>query len=151
MTSNNTFYLYALVMLLAGLGIPIMAALNGGLGSRLQNPALATTIPFVVGGLLSIGYLFISGGVPKAIPRNVPVYFYLGGAFVIFYILTITWIAPKIGVGNAVAFVLLGQIISMAAIDHFQLLGAPHNPVNLTRFMGLALMMVGVLLAVRRE
>lgn len=150
MTSNNTFYLYASVMLLAGLGIPIMAALNGGLGSRLQNPALATTILFTVGGFLSIIYLFISGNLPKAIPRDIPVYFYCGGAFVIFYILTITWIAPRFGVGNAIAFVLLGQIFSMAAIDHFKLLGAPHNPVGLMRFIGLAMMMIGVFLAVRR-
>lgn len=150
MTSNNTFYLYASVMLLAGLGIPVMAALNGGLGSRLQNPALATTILFAVGCVLSILYLCVSGSLPKTLPQNIPAYFYLGGVFVIFYILTITWVAPKFGVGNAVAFVLLGQIISMAAIDHFKLLGAPHNPINLTRFIGLALMMVGVFLAVRR-
>lgn len=150
MTSNNTFYLYASVMLLAGLGIPVMAALNGGLGSKLQSPALATTILFVVGGLLSIIYLLISGSMPKTMPQNIPAYLYLGGAFVIFYILTITWIAPKIGVGNAIAFVLLGQIVSMAAIDHFKLLGAPHNPVNLVRLIGLALMMLGVFLAVRR-
>lgn len=150
MTSNNTFYLYASIMLLAGLGIPVMAALNGGLGSKLQNPALATTILFAVGGLLSVAYLLVSGSLPETMPRNVPVYYYLGGAFVIFYILTITWIAPRFGVGNAVSFVLLGQIASMAAIDHFKLFGAPYNPVNLVRLIGLALMVIGVFLAVRR-
>lgn len=150
MANNNTFYLYALVMLLAGLGIPVMAALNGGLGSRLQNPALATTILFAVGGVLSIIYLAISGNLPQSMPRAIPVYFYFGGAFVLFYILTITWIAPRFGVGNAVAFVLLGQICSMAAIDHFKLLGAPHNPINPVRLAGLILMVIGVFLAVRR-
>lgn len=150
MASNHTFYLYAAVMLLAGLGIPVMAALNGGLGTKLQNPALATTILFVVGGLLSVVYLLASGSLPKSLPGHIPVYYYLGGAFVIFYILTITWVAPKFGVGNAVSFVLLGQIVSMAVIDHFRLLGAPYNPVNLVRFAGLVLMVIGVFLAVRR-
>jgi len=53
-------------------------------------------------------------------------------------------------VGNAVSFVLLGQVVSMAVIDHFRLLGAPYNPVNLIRFVGLVLMVIGVFLAVRR-
>lgn len=150
MTTNNTFYLYASVMLLAGLGIPIMAALNAGLGTRLQNPALATTILFIVGALLSIIYLIVSGNMPKAIPGNVPVYYYFGGVLVIFYVLTITWIAPRFGVGNAVSFVLLGQIVSMAAIDHFKLFGAAYNPMTLIRLIGLGLMVVGVFLAVRR-
>ena len=146
--SNNL--VYALVMLLAGLGIPVMAALNGSLGARLQNPALATTILFLVGGTLSIIYLVVSGNMPGAVPRGQPVYLYMGGFFVIFYILTITWVAPRFGVGNAISFVLLGQMISMAVIDHFALLGAQRNPVNTIRLVGIVLMMVGAVLAVRR-
>jgi len=141
---------YALIMLLAGLGIPVMAALNSGLGVKLQNPTFATTILFVVSGVISIVYLVFSGNVPKSIQNNAPVYLYFSGVFVIFYVLSITAIAPKFGIGNAVSFVLLGQLISMALIDHYQLLGMPHNPVNVTRFAGLVLMAVGVFLAVRR-
>lgn len=74
----------------------------------------------------------------------------MGGAFVAFYVLSITWVAPKFGVGNAVAFVLLGQIISMATIDQFGLLGAPIRLITVTRFAGLLLMSLGVFLAVRR-
>jgi transporter family-2 protein len=60
-----------------------------------------------------------------------------------------TWIAPKFGVGNAVAFVLLGQIISMAIIDHFSLLGAAYHPISGQRFVGIALMAIGVFMSVR--
>jgi len=150
MASNNSFLAYALVMLLAGLGIPVMAALNGALGTRLQNPALATTILFAIGCALSIAYLFVSGNVPKAIPRA-PWHLFLGGVFVIFYVLSVTWIAPKFGVGNAIAFVLLGQLVSMAAIDHYALLGAQRNPIDTGRLVGLILMAVGVFFAVRRR
>jgi transporter family-2 protein len=149
MASSN-FITYALIMLIAGLGIPVMAALNGGLGVRLQNPTLATTILFVVSSLISMVYLFISGNWPKSISSNVPIYLYSGAAFVLFYILSITSIAPKFGIGNAISFVLLGQLISMALIDHYQLIGMPHNPVNASRFAGLVLMTAGVFLAVRR-
>ena len=45
----NNIVLYSLVMLISGLGIPTMAALNSSLGAQLGNPALATTILFTVG------------------------------------------------------------------------------------------------------
>jgi len=150
MLNANNFVMYALIMLLTGLGIPIMAALNAGLGVKLQNPAMATTILFIVAAVLSAIYLFVSGNAPKSIPSDIPGYQYFGGAFVVFYVLSITWIAPRFGIGNAVSFVLLGQLISMALIDHFKLLGAPLNPINATRFLGLVFMVIGVFLAVRR-
>ena len=45
---------------------------------------------------------------------------------------------------------LLGQLISMAAIDQFGLLGAPTHAITLPRFIGLIFMSIGVFLAVRR-
>ena len=151
MTNPHTQTFYALLMLAAGLGIPVMAALNGNLGTRLNSPALATTILFVVGGLISLSYLLLTEGIPKFnAPEPPPYYFYLGGIFVTFYILSMTWVAPKFGVGNAVSFVLLGQLISMAIIDHFALLGAPQSTLSVQRLTGLFFMVVGVFLAVRR-
>ena len=142
---------YAMVMLLAGLGIPVMAALNGGLGAKLQSPMLAATILFGVGLIASLGLLMAVEGLSIPAPKTpTSVTSYLGGLFIVFYIFSITWIAPKFGVGNAVAFVLLGQIISVAIIDHFSLMGALHHRISLQRAAGLLLMSVGVFLAVRR-
>ncbi|QMU61870.1 MAG: EamA-like transporter family protein [Gammaproteobacteria bacterium] len=142
---------YAILMLVAGLGIPIFAALNGELGTKFQSPALAATISLLVAIVASLCFLFITEGTPKLAPVSpVPIYYYLGGLFVVLYILGMTWVAPKFGVGNAVAFVLLGQLISMAIIDHFGLLGALHHPISIQRFAGLIFMGIGVFLAVRR-
>lgn len=151
MSNINHPIFYALVMLVAGLGIPVMATLNAGLGARLENPMLASTVLFVVAIVAAVTSLLVFQGVPRApFANSVPIHFYLGGFFVVFYVLSITWIAPKFGVGNAVAFVLLGQIISMAIIDHYRLMGAMHHPISMQRFSGLVLMAVGVFLAVRR-
>lgn len=151
MNSMNHPVFYALVMLIAGLGIPVMAALNAGLGAKLENPMLASTVLFVVAIAAALASLLIFQGVPKSpFSGAVPFHFYLGGFFVVFYVLSITWVAPKFGVGNAVAFVLLGQLISIALIDHYKLMGALHHPITFQRFSGLVLMAVGVFLAVRR-
>jgi transporter family-2 protein len=142
---------YALIMFFAGIGIPIMAALNGGLGLRLQNSVLATSILFSEGLALSLSVLALTSDLPeKPLVVGTPWYFYFGGVFVIFYILSITVIASRFGVGNAVSFVLLGQLIAMCIIDHFGFLGAPRFEMNAQRFIGLIIMTVGVLLVVRR-
>ena len=147
---NNTVF-YAALMLVAGLGIPAMAALNSGLGQRLGNLTFATTILFVVGGLIVLGYLLVSSGVPSFKPAApIPVHFYFAGILFVFYILSISWVAPKFGIGNAIAFVLLGQLISMTVIDHFSLFGAIHQPISIQRLGGLLLMVAGIFLAVRR-
>lgn len=142
---------YALLMCAAGLGIPVMAALNGGLGTKLGSPALATTILFGVGGVISLGHLFLFSGQPKFEFREpIPIFFYLGGLFVMFYILSMTWVAPKFGVANSVSLVLLGQLISMIIIDHYGLLGAQQNSITIQRIGGLIFMALGVFLVVRR-
>ncbi len=138
-------------MLIAGIGIPVMAALNGNLGARLQSPALATTVLFFVGSLVSLSYLLATEGLPKFNSvEPIPSYLYFGGFFVIFYILSITWVGPKFGIGNAVVFVLLGQLISMTIIDHFSLLGVVQNTLSAQRLLGLILMAAGVFLVVKR-
>jgi transporter family-2 protein len=143
--------LFSSLMLATGIGIPVAATLSATLGARYGSPGLAACVLFLVALLISVAYLFAVEGGPRPFPKtSLPFYFYLGGAFVAFYILSVTWVAPQFGVGNAVAFVLLGQIISMAAIDQFGLLGAPINAITVQRSAGLILMSVGVFLAVRR-
>ncbi|MGB1207926.1 MAG: DMT family transporter, partial [Paracoccaceae bacterium] len=78
-----------------------------------------------------------------------PKHLFLAGGLVAFYILSITFIAPKFGVGNAVFFVLLGQLISAAAIDHFGLFGARVSVLTPSRALGVAVMACGVWLTQR--
>ncbi len=147
---NHSLF-YAATMLVAGLGIPIMAALNGGLGTRLQSTALASVIIISVALLMAAIYLLVTEGVPAKLPStHIPWYFYFGGFFMVFYIVTITWIAPRFGVANAVSFVLLGQLIAMTVIDHFGLMGAPLFTLNYQRAFGLVFMTVGVLMVVSK-
>jgi bacterial/archaeal transporter family-2 protein len=147
--ANQLFF--SCLMLVAGIGIPVMAALSATLGAKYGSPAFAASILFLVALTISVTFLFAAEGGLRTFPRiSLPFYFYLGGAFVAFYVISITWVAPQFGVGNAVAFVLLGQLISMAAIDQFGLLGAPTYTITLQRLIGLILMSVGVFLAVRR-
>ena len=138
-------------MLATGVGIPVAATLSATLGAKYGSSAFAAAVLFLVGLLISMVFMFaVEGGLRPFTKASLPFYYYMGGALIAFYILSVTWVAPQFGVGNAVAFVLLGQIISMATIDHFGLLGAPINAITAQRSVGLILMSVGVFLAVRR-
>ena len=134
------------IMFLAGLGIPLLAALNAGLGRHLGSPAAAATVLFVVAVCVAAITALLTGlnGFTKLATAPRPLL--LGGFFVAFYVLSVTWIAPKIGVGNAVFLVLVGQLVSAAIIDHFGLFGARVAPLTLWRGLGLALMATGMLI-----
>ena len=137
---------YALIMLVAGIGIPVLAALNAALGRAISAPAAASVVLFVVAFLTALVVALFTG--PQAIAKvaSAPKHLLLAGSLIAFYVLSITYIAPHFGVGNAVFFVLLGQLISAAAIDHFALFGATQTPLTLLRASGIAVMAFGVFL-----
>ena len=140
---------YALVMLAAGIGIPVLAALNASLGQRIGSPAAAALCLFAVAFLVTGAVTLLTGpGALRAVATQPP-HLFLGGVLVAFYVLSITWIAPHFGVGNAVFFVLLGQLVAAAIIDHFGLFGARVSPLSPMRAAGIAVMALGVLLTQR--
>lgn len=138
---------YAVVMLAAGVGIPILAALNAALGVRLGSAVAAATILFVVALSATLVVLVLTKPAAILNAGHAPGHLYVAGLLVAFYILSITFVAPRFGIGNAVFFVLLGQLLSAAAIDHFGLFGANVSPLSLTRAIGVALMAAGVFMA----
>jgi transporter family-2 protein len=147
----GTFLAIALLMFLAGMGIPVMASLNASLGQHLASPAAASAILFA-GGLVLTALITLATGMPpaKAI-TSVPPWLFTGAIFVVFYILSITWAAPRVGIANAVFFVLLGQLVAAAGIEHFGLLGAAQSAITLRRVVGIVVMAIGVYLAKRPQ
>lgn len=135
---------YAAIMLLAGIGVPTLAALNAALGKSIGSPAAAALILFAVAFGTTLVVTAVTGFDALSRAAQAPKHLFLAGALIAFYVLTITYIAPHFGVGNAVFFVLIGQLISAAAIDHFGLFGAQVSPITLTRASGIAIMALGV-------
>ena len=138
--------LYALTMLAAGIGIPVLAALNAALGTRLGSPVAAGTILVTVALAATVLALLVTGPARLSGALSAPRHLFLAGLLVAFYVLSITAVAPRFGVGNAVFFVLLGQLVSAALIDHFGLFGARISPLAPARALGIALMAAGVFL-----
>jgi len=148
MTSSFGNFLLSLLMLATGVAIPIMAAWNSKLGVELGSPWAAAFILFVL-GVIVCGIAMLALGLPKQGWFTATPLYYAGGLIVSFYVLSITWTAPRIGVANAVFFVLLGQIVAAAGIDQFGLFGALKSSLTTQRIVGIVFMLIGTYLARR--
>jgi transporter family-2 protein len=141
---------YATIMFAAGMGIPVLAALNAQLGRAIASPAAAATVLFLIAVIsAAIAMMATTGAAPLKVVLEQPKHLLLGGVLVCFYVLSITFIAPRFGLGNAIFCVLVGQLVSAAVIDHFGLAGAIVKPVSLWRASGIGLMALGAMLAVK--
>lgn len=144
----TTLYLY-LLALVAGALIPVQASSNALLTLSTGHVLYSSLILFATGSAMVLGLIVM---LRPEIPSlqtliNAPLQSYLGGFIVATYVLSITFLVPRIGVGNAVLFIVSGQIISAALIDHFGLFGAPVFELSPRRMLGLGCMVVGLTLA----
>ena len=139
---------YALWAFAAGALIPLMAILNAGLARGVGGPVQAAVILFTVGLVTS---LLVAVAATRSIPElpsivRIPPAQFAGGVIVAFYVLSITFIAPRFGVGNAILFAVTAQLISSAVIDHYALAGASLRPLTSIRLLGLTIVIVGLVL-----
>ena len=138
---------YAGTMLLAGVAIPVMAAMSGGIGVRVGNPSFATAAVFGIAFLVCTAAAAAAGFPRFGQIATVPPYFYLAGLCVAFYGLSITFVGPRFGLANAIFCVLVGQIVCAALIDHFGWFGTSPARLDGTRLAGIAVMIAGLFLA----
>lgn len=146
-SQSTAFLPIAAMMFAAGLGIPIFAALNSALGQQLGGPVAATGVTFAIGLLIAIPLVLWNGIPPASAFTFERPWVWFGAVFMLFYATSVAFAAPRIGLGNAIFFVLLGQIVAAAAIDHFGWLGAIQTTLTTKRIIGLAVMTLGIYLA----
>lgn len=145
--NDSSIWMY-LTMALAGLAIPVMAALSAGIGQKVGAPTAACAI-FATAALAAAVFAQMNGGLKIGSAAAVLAPALLAGALIAFYLLSITLLGPRIGIGTAVLLVLVGQVVSAFIIDTLGLLGAPRTAISVPRVCGIVLMIVGVVLARR--
>lgn len=150
--NSNSVAIYAAWAALAGVLIPVMAALQGTMGRAIQSPLHASLIAAGM-AIVAVGIAFAA--IRPPMPANqllatVPPLAWVGGMAMGFYAISATVLAPRFGVGNFVMCAVVAQLVASTVIDQFGLFGAPLHPVDLKRLIGLVLLGVGaVLIALR--
>jgi transporter family-2 protein len=145
-------FVYLGLALITGALIPIQAATNAAFSKSIGNPYITGLMVFIVGLLGMVVFILLSR---TPIPGrqqllSAPMYGYLGGIIVATYVVMITILTPRIGVGTAIALIVTGQIICAVMIDHFGLFNVAARQLSVTRIAGVMMMIGGIYLVMRK-
>ena len=138
----------------------ILIGLAGGVAVGIQSP-LASMISQRLGLFESVFIVHLGGALVALIPlliysggklgqwRSLPWYTLAAGVFGLIVIGAISYMIPRVGVAAAITTIVAGQLMVGTILDHFGLLGAAEKSLDVTRVIGLAVVLVGVWLTVK--
>lgn len=135
----------------AGLAGAVQIAVQGRLSERVGSMEAVATAS-MIGAAVAVTVLLVSrrslGGVSDAVAG--PKWLLLGGVMSVFIILAITVAGPRIGIVATTAFIIAGQFALAALIDRYGWFGVERVHVTWPRVLGIALLLVGAALTLRR-
>ncbi|MEE8593239.1 MAG: DMT family transporter [Candidatus Bipolaricaulota bacterium] len=104
-----------------------------------------------LGGLVAAGaYLLVLGGGNLGAWKAVPWYVLLfGGLLGVIIVGGYAFVIPRIGLAPAITLAVSSQLILSAVISHFGALGAVHQPITISRVIGILVLLLGTWLIVR--
>lgn len=146
-------YVLILLAIIIGALMPVQAGINAELSRFIKHPYLGAFISFFV-GTCALTLLTLSRGVPFAELKKLssaPPYMFLGGLMGALFVGSSIFLIPKMGATIMIAAIVTGQLIMSLIIDHYGLLGLPVNQVTFTRFLGVVLLFVGLMMVIRKS
>ena len=138
----------------------ILIGLAGGVAVGLQSP-LASMISQRLGIFESVFIVHVGGAIIALLPllfysggklsqwRTVPWYALIAGIFGLVVIAAISYMIPRVGVAASITTIVAGQLLVATILDHFGLLGTSVRPLDLTRILGMGVVLFGVWLTVK--
>ena len=136
---------WIVMAVIAGAFLPMQGSMNSKLAKAGENPVYASMISFTIGVLALVAYILLtSQNVSWKGLKDAPSYSWLGGVLGAFYVTVIVFAFPKIGPGLTFGLVVAGQLITSMVMEHFQIMGTPHQPISLGRIVGVLLIIIGV-------
>lgn len=141
-----------LLIILIGLIGGVAVGLQGPMASMISQRLGIFESVFIVhmgGALIALLPLLFFGGGKLVQWKELPWYTLIAGAFGLLVIGAISYTIPRVGVAAAIITIVAGQMLVSTLLDHFGLLGAMQRPMDLTRAIGLAVVLVGVWLTVK--
>src|SRR3954453_5793407 len=144
-TQMRSYSILAAWSLLAGAGIPLIGVLDSGVARTVGNPFAATAVMFAMAAIVAFGLTLPLYGHPTVAQLgSAPPISYGAGLLIGFYGLSATVIIPRFGAASFIAYILIAQLLASAVVDQFGLFGMEMRPIDITRAIGLVVIMVGI-------
>ncbi len=131
--------------LLAGIAMSVQGVMNTRLGERVGLYEANMIVQGIAFLLSVLAVLFLGTGNLAATSGTNKVYL-MGGILGIVITITVMLAIKGLGPTIAVSIILISQLVAAAMIDAFGWFGAEHIPFGWQKFIGVALMICGVLL-----
>lgn len=143
-------YILLLVPLLVGMGVVVQSGANTQLRHILANPFLAGLISFSMGTLvLTIVNLVLKTDfsvLSSDTIQRTQWWMWLGGLLGSFFIMSVIFVAPKIGPTKLFGLLIASQLVFSVVVDHFGWMGFEVQPVSVRRVIGITLLIAGAFL-----
>lgn len=138
--------------LISGVIMAVQGSLNAAL-SKVAGLWETTFIVHVTGTAVIMLVLFLlktgRGNYDWAVMNQAPWYSYLGGIAGVFIIYLVAASIPKVGVANATTAIIVGQVLTAVAIDHFGGFGLERIPCGWNQVAGLVFLTIGARLLLK--
>ena len=134
-----------LISLLGGAIVPLQLAIVNAFRESTQASQIQSTFYLYLGGALAslvLSYL-MSGGIKPPLIENATWWMWLPGFLGSFYILFMFIAAPKIGAGNTLLWVFLGQMYFAMILNQTGWFGLEVKTIDIYKISGLALVTLG--------
>lgn len=145
---NPVWLVLAVVM---GAFLAIQPTLNAEIGRHVGGTMHAALVNFCTGFAVLVAFmlLFRSGLPDVAGARGAPWWAWFGGVIGATFVVSGTFLTPRIGVTALVASILLGQLVASLLIDHFGAFNVTVREISLERLAGIGLAGLAVVLVSR--
>lgn len=136
------------VVVLAGAAVALQGAVNGALSRGLGGALPAAAVSFLIGALVLLALTLLTlGTAPFARLAAVPPLHLAGGFLGAFYVWSVAWGVPQMGVLTTAAALVLGQMVAALLLDASGALGLAAQAITPRRLAAAALVAMGLILS----
>jgi transporter family-2 protein len=141
-------FVLPLLAVFAGISFVMQQTVNAGLRTAIGSAAWAGFISYLGGTLCMLALALVLRDTLPAAPllARSPWWAWSGGLFGAVYIAISIFLVPRLGTATFVALLVAGQMLASVIADHCGLFGVTQHPISLSRLLGAALLLGGVIL-----
>jgi transporter family-2 protein len=138
----------AALAMVAGTSVVIQQILNANLRTQLNSAIWSGFASYLLGILCMTGLaIALQEPIPSSgVMARIPWWAWSGGIFGAIFIGISILVAQQLGAATLIALLVAGQMIAAIILDHFGLMGLAQRPIDLSRMIGVCLLVGGVVL-----
>ena len=144
----NNYIVLVIIAAIGGAAIALQSQFMGLMDKNIGTRE-SVFITYASGGIIAALVMLAARGGNLKAWQGVPWYALGSGVVGLVIVGTIGYTVPRMGLSKAFTTIVATQFVVAALLDHFGLLGAAVRPLELTRLLGIVVLILGVWLIMK--